>query len=231
MPNSTAACPSCGAELRFSAAVSVYIVCAYCGSMILRGDLTLEAIGRVASLPEDVSPLQIGTTLRYGDRRYTLLGRYWMAWADGVWTEWFMHDGEKHGWLAHAQGFFSVAFEHAMLPSLATAPWPAAGKEIIIDDTTYRVTDLKTAKCIASEGELPFAAKPQLMIAYADMLSRSASFASLEESQEPETKDQETGGTRSLFVGQNVDFDDLRFANLRPLEGWTPPRDNLPSRS
>jgi DNA-directed RNA polymerase subunit RPC12/RpoP len=219
--NSTQACPSCGAELRFSAAASIYIVCSYCGSMVVRGDRTLESIGRVASLPEDISPLQIGTTLRYRDQRYTLLGRYWMGWADGVWTEWFMDDGTSQGWLAHAQGFFSVAFEHAMLPSLETAPWPAAGMEIIIDDLSYRVTDLKSAKCIASEGELPFAAKPQLMIGYADMLSSSGGFATLEE----------TEGARSLFVGQNVDFDDLHFANLRPLEGWTPPRDDLPSSS
>jgi hypothetical protein len=189
--------------------------------MIVRGDRTLESIGRMASLPEDISPLQIGTTLVYSDRRYTLLGRYCMGWADGVWTEWFIDDGTAPGWLVHAQGFFSVAFEHPVAPPLDTAPWPAAGMEIVIDDTSYRVTDLKEAKCIASEGELPFAAKPGLTIGYADMLSRSGGFATLEESQ----------GARSLSVGQNLAFDDLRFANLRPLEGWTPPRSDfrLPS--
>jgi hypothetical protein len=26
-----------------------------------------------------------------------------------------------------------------------------------------------------------------------------------------------------LFSGVNVRFDDLRFGNLRPVDGWTPP--------
>lgn len=181
--------------------------------MVVRGDLTAESIGKIASLPEDISPLQIGTTLTYANRRYTLLGRYWMGWQDGVWTEWFMDDGVRQGWLAHAQGFFSVAFEHPMVDPLGTAALPFAGAEFVIDDVRFRVTDTKQAQCIASEGELPFAARADLTISYCDMIGAAGRFASLEDS----------AGQRSLFVGENVDFDRLAFNNLRPLDGWTPP--------
>ena len=207
------ACPSCGAELRFRSSVSIYTVCAYCGSMVVRSGLAVEAIGRMASLPEDISPLQIGTTLIHDNRHFTLLGRYRMGWADGAWTEWFMDDGSTQGWLAHAQGFLSVAFEQTLPPALAAAPWPALGDAITVNDRVCHVTDLKLATCIGSEGELPFRAIPGRVVHYADMTGQLAGFASLEESDDG----------RQLYAGVNVTFDELRFDNLRPIDGWAPP--------
>jgi hypothetical protein len=208
------ACPSCGAELRFRSVVTIYTVCSFCGSMVIRSGLTLEAIGRVASLPEDISPWQIGTTLYYGNRTFTLIGRYRVGWADGAWTEWFMDDGSTQGWLADAQGFLSVAFEHDIPPALASAPWPLLGAEITIDGKVYVVSDLKQATCLGSEGELPFAARAGLAVQYADMIGRPAGFASLEQ----------TADGRQLFVGASVTYEELRFTNLRPIEDWIPPR-------
>jgi Domain of unknown function (DUF4178) len=212
-PTASPSCPSCGAELRFRSSVSIYTVCSYCGSMVIRSGPAVEAIGKMALLPEDISPLQVGTTLIHADRHFTLLGRYRMGWADGAWTEWFMDDGSSQAWLAHAQGFLSVAFEHELPPALAAAPWPALGDELTVDANTYRVTDLKQATCIGSEGELPFAAIPGRVVHYADMTGRSAGFASLEQSDDG----------RQLYTGMNVGFEGLRFDNLRPVEDWTPP--------
>ena len=205
-------CPSCGAELRFRASVSVYTVCASCGSMVVRSGVAVESIGQMASLPDDISPLQIGTTLIYAGRRYTLLGRARMAWEDGAWTEWFMDNGSTPGWLTDAQGFLSVSFEQPVPPTIA--PRLAVGTEVILQDRVYRVADLKHATCVGSEGELPFAAPSGRTADYTDMVSLSAGFASLEESK--------VG--RQLYIGENLTFDDLSFGNLRPLEGWTPPR-------
>jgi hypothetical protein len=205
-------CPSCGAELRFRSSVSVYTVCASCGSMVVRCGVAVESIGQMASLPDDISPLQIGTTLMVANRRYTLLGRVRMAWEDGAWTEWFMDDGSSPGWLTDAQGFLSVSFEQPVPP--VVAPRLAVGTEVTLQDRVYRVADLKHATCVGSEGELPFAAPRGGTADYTDMVSLSAGFASLEES--------ETG--RQLYVGENLTFDDLSFDNLRPLDGWTRPR-------
>ena len=55
--------------------------------MILRKDLNLEALGKMALLPEDSSPLQVGTTGRYQARSFTLLGRILQQWSDGSWSE------------------------------------------------------------------------------------------------------------------------------------------------
>jgi hypothetical protein len=173
----------------------------------------MEAIGKMAALPEDISPIQIGTTLVHAGRTHTVIGRYIMAWADGRWTEWFIDDGTAQGWLAHAQGFFAVAFESPLQPDLAARAWPALDDEVAIDGTTYSVADLLEATCIGAEGELPFPAVPGRVIHYADMLGPGAEFASLELADDK----------RTLFVGTYAAFDDLNFAGLRPLEGWKVP--------
>lgn len=206
-------CPSCGAELHFRSSVTVYAVCASCGSMVVRSDVSVEAIGAMASLPDDISPLQVGTGLTVDGHRYTLLGRLRMNWADGAWTEWFMDDGTTPGWLIEAQGFFSVAFPLALPPGFETEPWPALGTEITVDGTVYHVTDLKQATCAGSEGELPFMARKGRDVRYADMTSAAGGFAGLEEGEDG----------RRLYAGRNIHFDDAAFANLRGVEGWTPP--------
>jgi hypothetical protein len=182
--------------------------------MVVRSDVAVEAIGHTATLPDDISPLRIGAKLTHARHTYTLLGRARMGWNDGAWSEWFMDDGTVQGWLTEAQGFLSVSFGQPLPPPLATGSWPALGAEITLDGRVYRVSDLKQATCIGSEGELPFAAPGGRVVRYADMIGQSAGFASLEES----------GDERRLYTGAYVSFDDLSFENLRPVDGWTRPR-------
>jgi len=105
-------CPACGAEMVFLSSISVYGVCRHCSSTALRRDVDLVALGVMATLPEDMSPLQIGTTALYQGTRYSLIGRIKMGWAGGYWNEWFMinDDGQK-AWLAEAQGFYAFSSE------------------------------------------------------------------------------------------------------------------------
>jgi uncharacterized protein (DUF983 family) len=56
----TASCPSCGAPVVFKSASSVFAVCEYCQSTLVRHDQNLEDIGKMAALVEDRSPLQLG---------------------------------------------------------------------------------------------------------------------------------------------------------------------------
>jgi len=208
------ACPSCGAEIPFRSSFSVYAVCSYCGSTVVRQDRDVTQIGQVADLPAEMTPLQIGTDLDWRGTRYTLAGRKRVAWADGAWNEWFMVAGDKTGWLAEAQGFFAVAFPHPIeAAALPAGALPRLGATVAIDDSPYRVSDIKQATCLGSEGELPVRAPRGRKATYVDMMDEQGGFAGIEDSADG----------RLLFIGENTDFDLLKFRNLRKVEGWKPP--------
>ena len=211
------ACPSCGAPLPFRTSFAVFAVCRSCGAAAVRRDRDVSSIGTVADLPDEVTPFQVGTDVEANGRRFTLAGRVRMAWADGFWNEWFMvaSAGDAQGWLAEAQGTLAMSFPcpAAEAGGLSPAEPPGLGEVIQIRGEAFRVSDLKEARCIGSEGELPFAAPVGRAALYADMLSDSGGFAGAEYGPE---------GLR-LFLGRYVAFNALRPRHLRPVEGWAAP--------
>lgn len=210
------ACPSCGAPIPFRSSFSVYAVCASCGSTVVRGDRDVSLIGKMADLPDEITPLQLGAQLRHAGQTYALLGRLRMAWADGAWNEWFVDGGDRRGWLAEAQGFFALCFEEALPPSLAGAP-PALGSTVTIGGRNFRVSDIKQATCVGSEGELPFPAPRGRVATYYDMIEPTGCFAGLE------IADDE----KRLYVGVYLRTSSLVFSGLRPVEGWTEPNASM----
>ena len=208
-------CPNCGAALVFRTAVSVFAVCSYCGSTMLRTDRDVSLIGTMADLPDEMTPLQVGTTLTYHGATWTLAGRVRVGWTDGAWNEWYMASGDSVGWLAEAQGFLSAAFEARLETAEGIVPGrlPVLDDMITVDGRTYIVTDIKEATVIGSEGELPFRAPQGRRSTYFDMLGDGSGFAGFEASD----------AERLLYVGEYVEFDSLGFRNLRPVEGWAAP--------
>lgn len=208
------ACPSCGAEVPFRSSLSVYAVCAYCNSMVVRRDVDVEAIGTMAALPEDMSPLQIGTEGVYQGVRFSLVGRLKIGWEAGAWNEWFIvSDDSRKGWLAEAQGFYAVSYELAVPDSLPEANSLNINDFITLEGDSLRVVDIKDATCIGSEGELPFIAPKGRKTRSIDLLGAHGEFASIE------IEHKMQGNTR-LYVGNYVAWDDLKLSHLRELEGW-----------
>ncbi|HEY8190171.1 MAG TPA: DUF4178 domain-containing protein [Micavibrio sp.] len=220
-------CPSCGAEAAFHSSLSVYAVCAYCRSMLVRRDVDVESIGTMAALPDDMSPLQIGTEGYYAGVRFTLIGRMKIGWEDGTWNEWFMmsDDGRK-GWLAEAQGFYAACFEieDGLHPNAERAfenpeglsleedpmPAPRLGSYITLNDAKLKVVDVKQAVCIGSEGELPFAAPQGRKTQSIDLLGPDGEFACIEME----------GDKRRVYLGHYLEWDEMNCRNSRVLEGW-----------
>ena len=212
-------CPSCGAEVLFNSNLSVYAVCKYCSSMIVRHDLDVEAIGTMAALPDDMSPFKIGSEGFYQGQHFSLIGRMKMGWDDGSWNEWFMatDDGRK-GWLVEAQGFYAICFETAA-PPLAFAVRAIkhqkknvslVGSHLVMDKQKLNVVDTKKASCLGSEGELPLAAPQGRLIVSVDLLGARGEFASVEI---------ETGKMRA-YLGRYVEWKDMRCSNIRTFDGW-----------
>ena len=104
-------CPSCGANVVFKSPASVMAVCEYCQTTVLKDAESVKDIGKMASVLEDYSPLQIGTTGIYQQQGFSLLGRIQLKYDDGLWNEWYaLFDDGKEGWLSEASGQYVFTF-------------------------------------------------------------------------------------------------------------------------
>jgi hypothetical protein len=231
-------CPQCGAAVPFQSAVTVFAVCGYCRSMVVRRDVNVELLGFQAELPPDLSPLQIGTKGEFEGRAFTLIGRVRIRYNEGSWNEWLASFGEdRWGWVAESQGFYMVSFEVAVpeeFPGLtelkaSSTPDPASGiklvnfglsvgrqnlpvgRELTLEGVKYSVRDSKQTEVISSEGELTFAARPGRAAISADLGGPGNAFANAEYSDD---------GVR-LFIGRYCRFEELKLTELRPIPGWT----------
>jgi hypothetical protein len=206
-------CPSCGANIPFQSSLSVYAICKYCSSMVVRRDLDVESIGTMAALPQDMSPFQIGAQGKFDGVGFGIIGRMKLSWEDGDWNEWFIvsEDGRK-GWLAEAQGFYAVSFEIAENKKLEAKNLNSleVGSFLKLSDNLLKIIDIKEATCVGCEGELPFVAPIGRKTKSFDLVGKSGEFASIEIE----------NYHRRVYLGRYVDWKDLHCQNFRILEGW-----------
>lgn len=208
-------CPTCGGEGRFGSGAP-YAVCRYCRSLLLRTDATLQSVGRVAAVPDDFSPLQLGVRGQFDGRSFTVVGRIRKVWDQGSWNEWcVMFDARRYGWLAEAQGDLVMTFEQP-LGSLESPPPPAQAARVV-PGTTWRiggrhfsVTDVKDVSCQGAEGELSGISSIDGNVLSIDLHGAALEFATVEF----------RGEAITTYVGRFVEFDDCRFSNLRQIAGW-----------
>ena len=129
--------------------------------MVVRHDLKVEAIGKMAELPPDLSPLQLGTRGEFDGLGFSIVGRVRLVYDEGSWNEWCAVFGDgRYGWVAEAQGIFMVSFENPAPAKLSESDLATVGRTIEIGGKAYQVCDRKETTCLASEGELPFEATP-----------------------------------------------------------------------
>jgi hypothetical protein len=204
-------CLSCGAALHVQSPATLFVVCRYCQSTLIR-DQDWTVFGRMAELPPEITPLQVGTQGRFRDERFELIGRLRLKWAQGFWNEWCaLFPKGKIGWLAEAQGFYMLSLALAPLPQLPDLDDLAVGQNIDLGRTgRFMIDDIKRAQCVASEGELPFPAPARQELLSIDASNRKGDFLCLER----------IGSTVQAHVGRYLEFKDFHFTQLRQLHGW-----------
>ncbi len=211
----TFSCPSCGAEVNFVNAASVFAVCGYCHSTIVRHDVNVELLGQMAQLNDSWSPMQLTTQGTYDDAHFVLVGRVKLRWERGTWDEWYCaYDDGRTGWLSEAQGIYHLSFPAQSSLNLPAREEVQIGATVRIDHADYEITDIKKASVVYSEGELPFRAVPGRISLSVDLSSTNSGFASIDYSED---------GV-SAYCGEYLSFKDLRFNFLRELDGWGKPR-------
>jgi len=171
----------------------------------------LTKVGIVADLPPDSSPIQLNTEGVYRNRSFVVIGRILYEYEQGCWNEWNLvfNDG-KSGWLSDAQAEYAVSFP-ADIPNLPAESQLQAGNQFSWNGDLYSLSVLTKAHYRGVEGELPFPYWDKSDIQFADFRTPSRKFATLDFSDaEP-----------ALYLGELVEFDDLKLKNLRQFEGWS----------
>jgi hypothetical protein len=86
-------------------------VCGYCQSTLVRHDVNIEDIGKMAALAEDASPIRRGMAGRYKGRAFSVIGRIQQQYEAGYWNEWYLlFDDQREGWLSEGSGQFYLTF-------------------------------------------------------------------------------------------------------------------------
>ena len=209
MTQPAANCPNCGARIVFRWSGSVQTVCEYCKSILLRTDVDLKKVGQVSDLPANSSPIQIGSEGVYGTRAFVAIGRIIYDYDQGNWNEWhLMLNNGVSAWLADAQDNYVVSFA---APGRKLPDACQVGQRYTWDKETYTVTTVTRARYRGVEGELPFQYWDKNEVLFIDLMSENGKFATLDYSdKQPQ-----------LYLGETVEFDDLKLKNLRSFEGWS----------
>jgi hypothetical protein len=209
MTQPAANCPNCGAKITFRWSGSVQTVCDFCKSILIRRDLDLQKVGKVADLPPNSSPVQIGTEGMFGKRSFAVTGRIIYEYDQGNWNEWhFVTNDGTSGWLSDAQLSYAVTFP-APVESLPREC--EVGQQYTWNGEAYVVSTITKAHYCGVDGELPFQYWDKSDVVFVDLMSRSEKFATIDYSEDPPL----------LFLGESVAFEDLNLKNLRSFEGWS----------
>lgn len=197
-----------------------YTTCAHCQSLVLREGMGAEAIGEVAVVPFDVSPVQLGTSFTVAGLPMTTVGRVRWSWSAGSWNEWFLRaDDGSVRWLAEAMGMFMLTverpdiLEQPLAQILVQGGTLIPGGDLEVDGEVYVVTDVKDAQCLGSEGDLPFATLPGRQMTNVDFRAAGGGALSLQ---------RDADGT-TAWLGWWFELAGLSPKGLRAIAGWTVP--------
>ena len=209
MSQPAANCPNCGALVHFRWSGAVQTTCEYCRSILVRRDVNLEKVGEVGDLPREASPIQIGTEGTYRNKAFQVVGRILYEYEEGGWNEWHIvfNDGVS-GWLSDAQLEYAISFQSAPPEPLPPAGEIARARRFLWNGVWYEITSITRAHCRGVAGELPFEYWDKKDVLFADLRTPDARFGTIDYS-EP---------APLLFLGEAVEFDDLKLRNLRPLD-------------
>ena len=204
-------CPNCGAKVTFQWSSSVQTVCEYCKSILVRTDLDLKKVGQVADLPPDTSPIQLNTEGIFRNRSFVVIGRILYEYDQGGWNEWhlMMNDG-KSGWLSDAQEEYAIS-SLVSGPDLPSETQLQVGQQFKWNGDLYSLSVVTTAHYRGVQGELPFQYWDKSDVTFADFRTPSRKFATLDYSDAHPV----------LYLGEFVEFEDLKLKNLRQFEGWS----------
>jgi hypothetical protein len=181
-------------------------VCGFCKTTLLKDAGSIRDLGKMSEVLEDYSPLQIGTTGQFAGRAFSLQGRIQLRYADGFWNEWYaLFDDGANGWLSDASGQYALTFAKPTTAELPLFEKLVPGRILRALGQAYAISDVRTAKCVAGQGELPFQVGQGWETRAADFRAGDH-FLTLDYSDPKRTQ---------VYVGQAIQLGDIKAQLLR----------------
>lgn len=212
MSSPTVNCPSCGAPVTFRWSSAIQTVCPFCHSILVRTDVTIQNVGKVADLPPNPSPIQLLTSGTYNNKKFDVIGRIIYEYEQGGWNEWHIvfSDGTS-GWLSDAQLQYAVSFQMQSATPLPPEQQVTRGQHLTFASIQFEVSTMTMATYKGVEGELPFPFYGKSNMLFVDLRNQSNDFATLDYSDR---------SAPMLFIGKTVPYEALQLQNVRQFEGW-----------
>ena len=181
-------------------------VCEFCRAAVLKDADSVKDIGKISSVLEDFSPIQMGAAGVFGGRNFTVVGRIQLRYEQGMWNEWYLlFDDASSAWLGDSSGLYvitTVREEAGALPGFSDI---APGAQFQIGGQSFTASEKREAECIGGQGELPFRVGDGWRIRVADFRSGAAFI----------TLDYTDGEVPVVYNGMAVTLPDLKFQLLR----------------
>lgn len=205
-----ASCPNCGAPLEFGLGSSWARVCDYCRHTVVRTDRGLQNMGQAAALANTPSLVAVGDEGVLGGRPFRVFGRVQLDHGAGPWDEYYLgfDYGQAWGFLAYAQGEWYATALSAALPVPAHQQLQLEQDLMLGAAGAFRVAEIKAARIVATEGEIPSGTREGMQRLYADCWGRGRGFATLDYG--------ETGSSAQLFLGYVLSEAELSITQLGP---------------
>lgn len=185
------------------------VVCNYCSTTVYWGDDQVLQTGEKSVLPESDARLYLHATGKLGGEGYEVIGHVRYDHGRGNWDEWYLQlNNGSVAWISEDERKLTME-----VATQADAPIPqlsqlAVGTVIPIGQVPYSVRELARAKCIGSEGQLPFPIMPAEEYPFADLASADGQhFATLE---------YDEAETPTCFLGHPLDHESLQIDEERP---------------
>jgi len=198
-------CPSCGSGIGFRSERAPYTVCSSCQTMLLRKDLNVEALGKVAECQMDGTAIQLGAEGSHDGKAFQVIGRIQLKYAAGYWNEWYLlYSDGTNGWMGEALGQFFLSTEEPDASQFADYSQYELGASIEYDGKDWIVLDLKTVQVHTFEGELPFVVSDQNPYRTIDLRNAEGEGLTVDFSD----------AKASLYKGRWVRFSELSLSGL-----------------
>jgi hypothetical protein len=205
----TVSCPSCGAPVKFRSHAAVMAVCEYCSASVLKDADSVKDIGKMSSVLEDFSPIQIGTAGSIGGGNFNVIGRIQLRYDAGMWNEWYLlFDSGETAWLGDSSGMFTVTRERKVSGALPAFDEIEPGKLYSVGSDRFTASEKRVAQCIGGQGELPFKVGEGWQAKVADFRA-GPTFLTL---------DYSDGELPMVFSGRAVTLDEMKCQLLREDE-------------